>query len=131
MTDHEAIRRFVYAGHATFSLRGQSRHYTFRVELSQRGAYFVKLLTAPDTYTYMGMIRLDTYTCTATKASSYNADSPPLRAFNWFLKRLHYSDSFPGMEFWHEGKCCRCGRPLTDPESIERGIGPVCMGIAA
>ncbi len=25
------------------------------------------------------------------------------------------------------GRCCSCGRDLTDPESIERGIGPRCM----
>ena len=24
--------------------------------------------------------------------------------------------------------CARCGRPLTDPISIERGLGPVCFG---
>ena len=24
------------------------------------------------------------------------------------------------------GRCCSCGRDLTDPESIERGIGPIC-----
>lgn len=23
-------------------------------------------------------------------------------------------------------RCARCGRPLTDPESIARGMGPVC-----
>lgn len=26
------------------------------------------------------------------------------------------------------GMCCRCGATLTDEESIERGIGPVCAG---
>lgn len=26
--------------------------------------------------------------------------------------------------------CMTCGRPLTDPESIERGRGPVCQGAA-
>lgn len=25
------------------------------------------------------------------------------------------------------GTCCMCGLELTDPESIERGIGPICM----
>jgi len=25
------------------------------------------------------------------------------------------------------GRCCSCGRDLTDPESIEAGIGPVCV----
>lgn len=26
----------------------------------------------------------------------------------------------------HSGECAICGRPLTDPESIKNGIGPVC-----
>ena len=26
----------------------------------------------------------------------------------------------------HIGKCCKCGRPLTDPESIKLGVGPIC-----
>ena len=26
------------------------------------------------------------------------------------------------------GECCCCGRELTDPVSIERGIGPICAG---
>lgn len=26
----------------------------------------------------------------------------------------------------HLGKCGRCGRKLTDPESIQRGLGPTC-----
>ena len=29
----------------------------------------------------------------------------------------------------HEGKCLCCGRTLTDSDSIQRGIGPVCAGI--
>lgn len=28
----------------------------------------------------------------------------------------------------HEGRCCRCARPLTHPESIATGIGPDCAG---
>jgi SWI/SNF-related matrix-associated actin-dependent regulator 1 of chromatin subfamily A len=27
---------------------------------------------------------------------------------------------------WHANKCCLCGKPLTDPRSIELGIGPHC-----
>lgn len=34
-------------------------------------------------------------------------------------------------EYGHEfGSCCMCGRELTNAESIERGIGPVCAGRA-
>ena len=29
---------------------------------------------------------------------------------------------------FHDGKCGRCGRKLTVPESIQSGLGPVCAG---
>jgi len=32
----------------------------------------------------------------------------------------------PDIEVWHSGECSRCGRKLTDPTSIEGGLGPVC-----
>ena len=34
------------------------------------------------------------------------------------------------LEIKVEDKCCICGRQLTDPESIDRGIGPECYGKA-
>ena len=30
------------------------------------------------------------------------------------------------IEFFHLGKCLRCGKTLTDQESINIGLGPVC-----
>ena len=33
------------------------------------------------------------------------------------------------METMHSGQCMRCGRPLTDAISIERGLGPTCAGM--
>lgn len=29
------------------------------------------------------------------------------------------------------GRCVRCGRTLTDPESIARGVGPDCLAMAS
>jgi hypothetical protein len=31
-----------------------------------------------------------------------------------------------GVNLLHEGKCCRCALPLTNPQSIERGLGDDC-----
>ena len=31
-----------------------------------------------------------------------------------------------GFNLHHEGRCCRCGRVLSTPESCDRGIGPEC-----
>jgi hypothetical protein len=30
------------------------------------------------------------------------------------------------IEIWHEGTCCRCGKRLTVPASIELGMGADC-----
>jgi len=32
------------------------------------------------------------------------------------------------IRFQHEGRCCVCARPLTNPESIDAGVGPECAG---
>jgi len=34
-----------------------------------------------------------------------------------------------GVAVMHEGTCCRCGRQLTHPESIETGFGPECWSV--
>ena len=33
-----------------------------------------------------------------------------------------------GFDVHHEGKCGKCGRPLTVPESVKTGLGPICSG---
>lgn len=47
----------------------------------------------------------------------------------WYMdgKQISYLPNIDRL--WHEGRCSACGRRLTDPESIERGLGPVCSGI--
>jgi hypothetical protein len=125
MTDVSLIRQFVFAGRAVFTLRGQQSRYTYQVNAAEDapGLFFVRVLTGPDIWTYAGVIRNGIFNTTAK--SGLSLDAPSIRALRWFLNRLPMG-TFPGMEFWHEGKCCRCARPLTDPESIAKGIGPVC-----
>jgi hypothetical protein len=31
------------------------------------------------------------------------------------------------IEIWHEGRCGKCGRTLTVPDSIANGLGPECI----
>ena len=48
------------------------------------------------------------------------------KAFTWFLRNM---DALPAScQVWHEGRCAHCSRRLTDPVSIEHGIGPICRG---
>ena len=60
--------------------------------------------------------------------SSVTERANSVKALVWTLGQLAKGRKPPTVEIWHEGTCGKCGRALTVPESIERGIGPVCAG---
>ena len=127
---------FVRAGRAVFTVaNAMGEHYTFRVQASKPSekfpavSYFVQVLTGPDNtsdYTYVGMLTGENRV-KLTKASKYAGESKPVRVFEWALRVVAGTSKLPaGYKLQHEGRCCRCGRVLTVPESIESGIGPEC-----
>ena len=131
---------FIFAGKAIFTLRSvvSAKHYTYRIAKKEgEMLWFVSVLSAPGTerpFKYMCVIRQPDNGCfhwKITSKSKFKDDSPAYVAFDWFLRKV-LDENEAGInaqaEFWHEGKCGRCGRPLTDPESIARGIGPICAG---
>jgi hypothetical protein len=141
ITDAVAARDFILAGNAYFTIRSQKTgtRYTYRVSLPRNedrkkiypASYFVALLTGPDNegdYTYLGIIK-DLNTFRLTRASRMTSDSVPVRAFRYIFERLCLKQLPEDAEIFHEGRCGRCGRKLTVPESIERGIGPECAAI--
>lgn len=127
------IVRFVFAGRAVFTLVSKSTgaRYTFRVRAGRDDdRFFVEVLTGPDTYTFLGTI-FDAGTTRARyfhgKRSAIGAAAPSAKAFAWFAGILLGQGRVPStVEFWHAGACGRCGRELTDPVSIQTGLGPVC-----
>lgn len=127
----ESVRAFMTAGNATLTLRSlKSGHrFTFKVKGSDDGhVAFVGLLRGSDNendYTYLGLIRNGAYE--HGRKSKVTSDAPSARAFFWFHSVVMSLAALPSMlEVWHEGKCGRCGRKLTTPESVARGIGPEC-----
>lgn len=139
--------RFILAGNATITLKSlrTGAHFTYKVQEPQkkdpaRPVWFVKLLTGPDNtgdYTYLGMITATPLggrlglpvqpSFRATKATR-NPESPSFKAFAYTFGALAKGQTPAGVEIRHEGRCGRCGRALTVPESIDRGIGPECWG---
>lgn len=135
----ESIRKFVFAGNATFTVKNNAtgNRFTFRVsapktasggkDMSKR---FVSVLSGPNNesnYSYMGMIT-DRTLFRRTKASKVGEDALSFKAFTWLMEKIRANVGLPeGVEFLHEGRCARCGRKLTTPESIEAGFGPECV----
>ena len=152
----EALR-YILAGNATLTLRSRATgtRYTFKVtrvrddpknlqlplyaekavgkiiaEAEHKAPrYFVSLLSGPDNesdFNYLGMISDNVFRL--TRKSRMTSDSLPVRAFAWAFTKLVQRVMPEALEVWHEGRCGRCGRKLSVPESISAGIGPECAG---
>lgn len=115
-------------------LRGvaQSTIVEFR---PQDVVYFVNLLRGPDNtadFAYMGVLRQPGrffYTAASGKVSRV---APSYKALLWMLDALQCDrEGVLGrlLEVWHEGRCGRCGRLLTVPDSIRVGLGPECQRV--
>ena len=135
MTSVDDIRHFALAGNAILTLVGKRERFTYRVRMSEDGKmHFVSVLTGADnesSYSYLGIVgKLGDFRRTAKSRITEEATSH--KAFAWFWGYVRSRRPLPdSIEVWHEGRCGRCARRLTVPESIERGIGPECAGKVA
>jgi hypothetical protein len=123
------------AGNATITLQSLKTlvHYTYRVRQATdrqtqepvKDLYFVNLLTDGNAdegeFTYLGILSDGAFSLTAK--SKLQASSGPVAAFRYYWGLPELSEH---LAVRHEGKCGRCGRTLTVPESIDAGIGPDC-----
>lgn len=131
---------FVFAGKAIFTISQGDSRYTYRVtrkdpdpdQARKYGAaptFFVGLLTGPDNeagYSYLGILGKNGQ-IKLTKASRFADDSQPVRTLRAVAGYLAVDGPVPDPYIVrHAGRCGRCGRTLTVPESVDSGIGPDC-----
>lgn len=158
---HPVSKSFITAGSAIFTVVSRTgERYTYRVTRKDPDprvlrlasfashasgrlgytdpAWFVGLLTGPNNeadYTYLGMLKPETGEVRLTRRSAYGESAKPVRVVAWALRLVWAGAALPeGYCIHHEGRCGRCGRLLTVPESIVLGIGPDCaekMGLKA
>ena len=94
--------------------------------------FFLSVLTGPsneDDYQYIGSIRTSGVHSIVHGGRAGNPEHPAFKAMAWMLRQIENSNPLQmpvSVEFWHEGRCAKCARPLTDPASIARGLGPEC-----
>lgn len=132
LTNEEATR-FIFAGKAVFTLRSveTGNRFTYKMNAAKGDDgkfkpdfHFAKMNVA-GSFDYAGCVR-DRKTFFQTKKSKVPANHQGLAALEYVLRHLA-DDSLDGrVEVWHEGRCGKCGKPLTVPESIRSGIGPEC-----
>lgn len=131
------LKTFVLAGRAVFTLTDleSGKHYTYRVNKSKPNKqyplpiWWVSLGIGYEDSIPAGRIFTDER-YVGPNTSKLNSGSPSIKLFTEWWTWVKSGDERPApcIRFQHEGKCCVCGRPLTNPESIEMGIGPECAG---
>lgn len=134
-------RKFILGGKAKFTIRNakNGNRFTYKVtapkdtDKDNPNVFYVSTLTSSDNdngYTYIGYIHKNKNSFIHGTKSKISSDAPSVAAFNFVFNELIARNiNNVKLEIWHEGKCCRCGRTLTVPESIASGIGPECSSI--
>ena len=126
------IKAYVLGGNCTFTLYSEKTklRYTFRVRSRKNNEWYrVERLYGDDNtkdYRYIGCFKLDRHNLLSTKFDNYG---PAESQIKYFLNVLYGSLKWPPtMYMYPSGRCARCGRLLTTPESIKMGFGPKCIG---
>lgn len=138
ITDPAAALDFALAGDARLTLVSTKTgvRYTYRITAadvaggSKPSIYFVSVMYGPsnaDDFVYMGVIRAANMAFGTTNKSKVGPDDVRYKAFAWAWANLAREHRIrPELEVWHEGRCGRCHRLLTVPESVASGMGPEC-----
>lgn len=125
---HKDAMNFILAGNSLFTVKNikSEKRFTFKVTKHKKdNIYFVRILTNPNIYEFIGTLKDDSYKHSLKSKISSSAQS--VIVFNYIINRL-LTNTLPDIiEIWHEGKCGKCGRSLTDPDSIQMGFGPFCL----
>jgi len=130
ITNPTQALEFIKGGNATTTFVGQTSRYTYKVRKAEDSdLYFVSLLVGANNesdYLYIGCIN-EQRGFFQTAKSNHKGLAPAL-AFGFIYARLLNGVIDERTQIWHEGRCCKCNRKLTTPESIERGMGAECYG---
>lgn len=133
-TQQDLGPEFFQAGKARFTVETPEKHFTYECDKKTypkgNTHYHLRLLKGPDNrgdYVYLGCIEPLTGHLRMTRKSQHKEDSATVLAINTTLPLLWRGTKLPpGYDVMHSGKCGRCQRPLTVPESVRRGLGPIC-----
>ncbi len=139
--DAASFRTFMFQGKALFTLENKEKgtHITLRVQTLKRKRhqpedtrYFdVHVKALNDKYAgnrYIG--RIDRKSKSFKPTGYIERDHVGIQTVEWLIRNWNHLEEYTAgdrMSIYHMGVCCKCGLPLTVPESIQNGIGPQCM----
>lgn len=123
------IKEFIFGGNSEFTIINRINNKSIKYKIGANDnytAWFVSI-SESNSYTYAGYFKKDKGKLVYFKGNkgACEKDHPAIKALYWVLAN---SDKLgEKIDIIHHEKCSVCGRPLTDEESVIRGIGPTCF----
>lgn len=127
---NQQIMLFLLGGKATFTLESKKtgKHYTFKAVTSDnKKLIWISILTNGDEYIYLGTVFTTSPNWIYKITAKSNPENKLHSILDWFFKLLNSNHLHPNLIFRHAGRCSRCSRKLTTPESLDAGMGPICL----
>jgi len=124
---HEMGLKFIFGGKSfvTFLNTNTSNRFTYKVVKHKTDdIYFINVLTSPDTYTFFGTYRNGQFK--HSPKARISAEAQSVKVFQFVIAKLATNTLSNLIEIYHDGRCGKCGKQLTVPESVETGFGPEC-----
>ena len=133
--DQDRALEFITAGNCTFSLKSllTGKHITYTCKLEEKFGVpelIVRYLSGSDnerSYSFLCKIVKREGILKIIKGKNVSEDQTSYKSFKFVFRNLMLSIRMNNLEIWHSGTCCRCGKKLTVPSSIESGYGPECF----
>lgn len=115
---------------AEFTIRSKDsgKDYTYKIRRSAfKGIWYTHIFVEK---TYLHFDYLGSYFEGNIWLKKQPVKTPAAIAIAWVLKKVEEKKFImldtEKIDVFHLGSCLRCGKTLTDAQSIEHGLGPVC-----
>ena len=140
LIDQTKALDFILAGKAIFTIENKvsGSYLTYKVKKAKKQTgdkmmFFVETRDGSVDFKFFGTIVLNltnkqVYFKYSDRAAKFAKTEPAVVAFDHIFNQVFAQHQIrTKLNLWHKGMCCRCGKDLTTPESIQLGIGPECI----
>ena len=129
----ENIENFIFGGNSWFTITSKktNTHYSYNIYRKHNAPVFFVKIQDGSAHTYSGYIKKihGVWKYHKGEAGNYSIRDNRILALMWVITHANDADMDTKITLQHMGKCCKCGKALVDPKSIELGVGPKCAKI--